>query len=385
MILLHISDTHLGKRQYNLDSREKDIYDAFQQLIEVAINEHVDAVIHTGDLFDVSDPPVRVIHEAYKYLKKLKEKNIPFISIPGDHDTPKRKGNIYPQFLLYELDLVKLLLDPLKPYVMNKGDVSLNIFGFRHFPNLAKDELLKLLNSLKTQPNRNIIMLHQGFKEVLPYEGAWQLSFANLPKGFNYYACGHIHTRYMHKNNDGSVVAIAGSPDIMREEEIEGYLKNKKGAYLVDISKQEPTIQLINTDIRPQEVVELDTRGIDSTINELIAKYRSYSKKPILHIVIKGEPIKRDLLYSKLQKLQEVTEHYRIYKDLTVMSKEDLKKLINNDVNNVNNINNLIINYLTKEYTYKFSEEDAKLVIELIENVDNDTKVEELIKKIAGV
>lgn len=383
MMIFHISDTHLGKRQYNLETREKDVYDTFRQLVDIAINEHVDAIIHTGDLFDISDPPNKAEHIAYNELKRLKEKGIPFISIPGDHDTPKRKGDIYPQYLLFELGLLELLLDPLKPYILSKEGITINIYGFKHIPTISRNELLKYLDALKPQQGKNIIMLHQGFKEILPYMGSWQLSFSNLPRGFSYYACGHFHMRYLHRNNDGSIVAIAGSPDIMREEEIENYLKNGKGAYLVDLSKDQPEVQKINTDIRPQEVVTINTKRLDENINQLTNKYKKYSKKPILHIIIEGEPIRKDTLYSKLQKLQEVAEHYRVIKDLTSVPKDIKSDKEKGDVHN--NLDDLIIRYLTKEYEYKFTEEEAKDVLELIRNLDNEQVVEEILKKIAGV
>ena len=45
MIFSHISDTHLGLQQYGLEEREKDIYDSFNQAIDISINDHVDFVI----------------------------------------------------------------------------------------------------------------------------------------------------------------------------------------------------------------------------------------------------------------------------------------------------------------------------------------------------
>ncbi len=38
MIFSHISDTHLGLQQYGLEEREQDIYDSFNQAIDISIN-----------------------------------------------------------------------------------------------------------------------------------------------------------------------------------------------------------------------------------------------------------------------------------------------------------------------------------------------------------
>jgi DNA repair exonuclease len=62
MRIAHISDTHLGHRQYNLDERESDIYEAFEQAVNKAIEERVDVLIHAGDLFDSPNPPIKALY-----------------------------------------------------------------------------------------------------------------------------------------------------------------------------------------------------------------------------------------------------------------------------------------------------------------------------------
>ena len=50
MIFSHISDTHLGLQQYGLEEREQDIYDSFNQAIDISIKDKVDFVIFAGDI-----------------------------------------------------------------------------------------------------------------------------------------------------------------------------------------------------------------------------------------------------------------------------------------------------------------------------------------------
>ncbi|MEM2850046.1 MAG: metallophosphoesterase, partial [Candidatus Bathyarchaeia archaeon] len=57
----HVSDTHLGRRQYNLDERENDIYDVFNEIVERILEERVDVFIHSGDLFDSPTPPIKAL------------------------------------------------------------------------------------------------------------------------------------------------------------------------------------------------------------------------------------------------------------------------------------------------------------------------------------
>lgn len=50
MKFAHLSDTHLGYRQYGLIEREDDFYNVFNEIVDKIIDERVDFVIHSGDL-----------------------------------------------------------------------------------------------------------------------------------------------------------------------------------------------------------------------------------------------------------------------------------------------------------------------------------------------
>ena len=373
MQLLHISDTHLGKRQYGQDFREQDVYNVFNKLIDIAINERVDAIIHTGDFFDVYEPQNRAEIEAIKALKRLKEHNIPFISIAGDHDTPKKSDGRYPQDLLAELDLIKFLKND--KYVV--GDVY--IYGISHVPNTSKEKLKQRLYALKAESKKSILMLHQGFKELLPYEGAWQIGISDLPKSFSYYACGHIHDRTLKRLDDGRILEIAGSPDIMREEEIEGYKKNGKGATLIDFSKDEPRVQFINLDIRPQLVEKLDTTKLDEEIKRILNSLRIYKDRPILHIILTGISIPRDHLNKRLEILRQYASLVRIFKDETKV----VQQAKNIELPSNARLDDLIIEYLTK--IEGFSKDEAEMILEMIKHADDKEYVKKQLKKMLGI
>jgi DNA repair exonuclease SbcCD nuclease subunit len=375
MQILHISDTHLGARKYNLDSREEDIYETFTQLIDYAIKEHVDAIIHTGDLFDTYHPQMSAMKVAIDNLKRIQGK-IPFISIAGDHDTPKRRGAIYPQRILAEsLNLLVFLTGDEKGYEINKDNIRLRIYGIKHIPTVARETLLKKLSSIKPEGDRNILMLHQGLRSKLPYEGAWQLEEGELPKGFNYYAFGHFHSRFIENLGDGKL-GIAGSPEIIRDDEIEAWEKDGKGGYLIDLSKKEIEIQKINTDIRPQKIVTINTKNLDNEINNLIRIFSKCKKKPILHIILEGEAVSKSLLFKKLSILENVTEFYRIAKDNTTYGEEKNVELPKDST-----ISQIIMTYLKN---LGYTEEESKLILEIINNYDSDD-IYTIIKKFAGV
>ena len=84
--ILHLSDTHLGNRQYGSDTRRDDFRRAFDAAIDRALDEDVDAVIHTGDLFHRRTPSLPIVTDCIEILRKLADEDIPFYGIVGNHD-----------------------------------------------------------------------------------------------------------------------------------------------------------------------------------------------------------------------------------------------------------------------------------------------------------
>lgn len=84
--IAHISDTHLGNRQYGSDVRRQDFTDAFAASVEQAIAHDADAIIHTGDLFHRRTPPLPQVNQCIDVLRRADDAGIPFLGIVGNHD-----------------------------------------------------------------------------------------------------------------------------------------------------------------------------------------------------------------------------------------------------------------------------------------------------------
>ena len=83
MLISHISDIHLGYAQFNLQEREEDLYEVFEESVDKSIQEHVEAVILAGDIFHNPKPTGSDVIKLARELKKLKEKSIPVYFILG--------------------------------------------------------------------------------------------------------------------------------------------------------------------------------------------------------------------------------------------------------------------------------------------------------------
>jgi exonuclease SbcD len=84
--VLHTADTHLGYSQYHSEVREADFAAAFETVIDEAIANDVDAVVHSGDLFQHSRPDVTTLAETLKQLQRLDDAEIPFLGVVGNHE-----------------------------------------------------------------------------------------------------------------------------------------------------------------------------------------------------------------------------------------------------------------------------------------------------------
>ncbi|WP_123537409.1 DNA double-strand break repair protein Mre11 [Halosimplex salinum] len=89
--VIHTGDTHLGYRQYHRSERKRDYLDAFRQVVDDAVADDVDAVVHAGDLFHDRRPTLDDIMGTLEVLRTLDDADVPFLAIVGNHEA-KREG-----------------------------------------------------------------------------------------------------------------------------------------------------------------------------------------------------------------------------------------------------------------------------------------------------
>ena len=84
--VIHTGDTHLGYQQYHSPERRADFLAAFEQVVDDAIADDVDAVVHAGDLFHDRRPDLQDLHGTISILRKLRDADVPFLAIVGNHE-----------------------------------------------------------------------------------------------------------------------------------------------------------------------------------------------------------------------------------------------------------------------------------------------------------
>mgnify|MGYP003303142266 FL=1 len=303
MIFSHISDTHLGLEQYGLEEREQDIYDSFNQAIDISIKDKVDFVIFAGDIFHIPNPSGKAILQMANALKRLKQNSIESFFILGEHDISRIRATPV-SYVYHNLEFSK--------YVGRGEPVYHKDVMIAGFDKIRKNEIttfeekFRKLDSLaKQHSGHKILVLHQGITELNQFAG--ELNASDLPKNFTYYAMGHLHDKLV-KDFDhlGGPLAYPGSTEMTTSE---GIKETEKGFFEVDISSNEAKPTWIKLDTRPQFSSKIDFEELDNSMTEIVEKIGTFEKKPIIEIKIHGKTTERDVVEAKVLQIIPKTLH----------------------------------------------------------------------------
>jgi len=378
MLFSHISDTHLGLQQYGLEEREQDIYDSFNQAIDISIKDHVDFVIFAGDIFHTPNPSGTAILQMANALKRLKENSIDSFFILGEHDISRMRATPVP-YVYHNLQFSK--------YVGNGKPVYHKDVMIAGFDKIRKNELqpfeekFREIDILAKQHNgHKILVLHQGITEVNQF--AAELNSSDLPKNFTYYAMGHLHDKSVKQFEQlGGTLAYPGSTEMTTSE---GIKETEKGFFEVDISSQEAKPNWIKLDTRPQFSTKIESEDLDAAISAILEKISAFDKKPIVEIKIIGKDIERDVAQAKISQIIPKT----LYCSWKMLQSEDASLvLLNRPALIDEELFKLAVNALKSEKLANFAVNDllplfisdqldqaTQLVIENFEQFKRDKK-----------
>ncbi len=300
----HIADVHLGYEQYRLPYRASEFAEAFREAIRKAVEERVDFILIAGDLFHQSRPSPETLKEAMDILGMARDSGIPVFAIEGNHDRTQRRISAY--HLLESLGYLNLIgirderVDGswveserlgekwMVKGIFEKGNRRVEIHGMKYMSS-AWLERNKPKNLFKPEGD-SILMLHQGVKEIMDkmslipetQKGYYELSLEDLPKGYAYYALGHIHRSYVTSYGGGTLVypgslqrwdfgdyerryRYRGPKDGFKEEK-----GGDKGFYIVEDFRP----RFIRLEVRPfiDIVIEADSETVRRALKELSSK-----------------------------------------------------------------------------------------------------------------
>lgn len=183
--ILHTGDWHLGMRQYGLLLREGDMYAAAQQVLQIALERRVHAILIAGDIFDATKPPAIAVVVMQKLAQLAREHGIRVLGIDGNHDACAGHW------------LEVCGIEPIggKVVTVAADGLSLDIAGIDNCRPGVFYEQVERFKAAGVRPQ--ILTIHQAVAELCDFPktdySALQMSTQLQPLGVKYVAMGDIH------------------------------------------------------------------------------------------------------------------------------------------------------------------------------------------------
>ncbi len=232
-----LSDFHLGYERFREDAY-KQAEEALNKAADMA-----DAIVIPGDIFDNRTPKPDVIAEAINLFGGLRKRewgakvvdfsgegerftDVPIIAIPGTHER-RAQDVVDPVDLLGMTGLVVDVSNATA--IIQKGAEKVAIVGIG---GIADERFREIILSVGPKPVSGIFsvfIFHESVYELLPFNESF-IRQDELPKGFDLYVCGHIHSK-VDSEVHGKKFLIPGSTVLTQLKPGE---QEKKGFYIYD-------------------------------------------------------------------------------------------------------------------------------------------------------
>ena len=309
MRFLHTADLHLGKRVNDFSMIDEQKY-ILKQIISIAKDEKIDAMLISGDVYDKNVPIVEAVELLDEFLQSLVDLNCTVFMIGGNHDSAQRL-----QFASSFLEKSKIYVKAVyehkqKPIKMTdeNGEIFLYLLPFIKPSSVKKecdtsqiesyDEAISFaIKSMEVDySKRNIILAHQfviGAKtcesEELVVGGSEQVSAKHFDE-FDYVALGHLHSP---QTVGQKHIRYSGTPLKYSFSEI----KHKKSVTIVDIKEKD------NIEIYTRELIaQKDLREEKWKFDEIFIKALEQQSQDYMHVILTDE----EDVVNALGKLREV-------------------------------------------------------------------------------
>lgn len=303
MKLLHLGDLHIGKsvNDYNMIEDQEYI---LNQILDIATQKEVDAVLIAGDVYDKSVPGEDAVRVLNDFLCRLVEKKIPAYMISGNHDSDERlnfgsrlfetngiyisskyTGSLYKQTVWDEYGPVNIYL---LPFV--KASRVKHFFPDAEIDSYDKAVRVALQNENMDNGERNVLVAHQfvaGKSEQIKLSGSENASVQNVGAveiigadcfdAFDYVALGHIHAPQKVGRDE---VRYAGSPLKYSLSE----LNNEKSVPLITLGEKGN----VTTELLPLKPLR-DMRHLKGKLEQLLEKENLQSPEDYIYVTLTDE------------------------------------------------------------------------------------------------
>lgn len=326
--LIHLSDLHLGYRQYQRQTsagnnqREADVASVFRTIIDRIIALAPDVVVLAGDIFHNVRPPNPAIVHAFTQFSRLTQalpKSI-VVMVAGNHDSPRAA----------ETGCILRLFPPLGIHVI-EGEAQRLDFPARGLSVLGvPDTGVPQRVVLDPNPNaaRNVLVLHGEVAGVLPASaaGVERTSVKVTPEEigasrWSFVALGHSHVfRKLAPNAfySGSIEYTSANPWSEIQEERAAKLSGKVFIEY-DLETGKRTVHAIKPARALVDLPCIEGRGmtaadIDVLIRAHVSKVSGGIGDKIVRQVVRDVPrhIAREIDHKLLREYKKRALHFHL-------------------------------------------------------------------------
>jgi exonuclease SbcD len=326
MRLVHLSDLHLGYRQYQrltpngINQREWDVASSFRQAVDRLIALKPDLILVAGDVFHVSRPSNTAILHAFRQFLRIRAE-VPraiIVMVAGQHDTPRTTegGSIMG---LFEQIGIHVASSEARRFAFPEHDLSiLAVPNLPGWPDFVPDE----------KARHNVLVVHADVDDVVPRyyaeldRSVVQVSRTDLATSrWSYVALGHYHVHQRVADNafySGSLDYTSLNVWFDKSEEEERGLKGK-GFVEFDLTNAAHTFHTLKSsrefrDLRPDISRDMTPAEVDAVIARAVDKIRGGIDDKVVRIVLRDIPrqISRELNHRVLREYKRRALHFHL-------------------------------------------------------------------------
>ncbi len=316
---IHCGDLHLGAPFSYLKSLGKigdeavleATYMAFRNIVDIVVEERVDALLISGDIYNSSDHNLSAQVKFVQELERVSAKGIPVFIVHGNHDPLSEwKAKIpFPKgvhvFSSEKVERVPLLV---------RGKEVAAVYGISHgVKNITENLALRFERDSKDEYAIGLLHAMVAGTEGSAYAPC---SLEDLKQGgMDYWALGHIHKREV--LSEDPFIVYPGNPQGLKRSE-----SGPRGCYMVQVSNSGHTeLTFMETSALrfQEEVVSINNLTMVAEIAEMIRH-----KRELLRTKVR-KPVLLSLVLTGQGKLAEACHNEEV-RDMWLLSAQEEEK-----------------------------------------------------------
>ena len=327
MRLVHLSDLHLGYRQYQrqtpagINQREADVAGAFKRAVDRVIELRPDVVLFAGDIFHNVRPTNPAILHSFTQFARLARAlpDAAIVMVAGNHDTPRA----------VETGCILRLFAPLGIHVVD-AEARRLAFPERDLSILAVPDTAVARPALTPDPaaRNNVLLLHGEVEGVIPRpanltdRAVVEIRREELGASrWTYVALGHYHVcREVAPNAwyAGSIEYTSANTwgELQEEREAglpgKGFIERDLETGAQTFHHLEPARALI--DLHPLSARGMSVEELDAAICAAVDGCPGGVDDKIVRLVVRDVPrhIARELDHRKLREYKRRALHFHL-------------------------------------------------------------------------